>query len=288
MQVFVGINVDSDIDFSKYSKYTNISVKVKSIKVLDLDTISLIDLDVKDCKDVIGFNFNSGKCEYDFTVSCSYRADRRYIYTYAKSNYINSSIAVYQNGSLLGGEDSTVLIDFNDSFSMEISLLSFALKITNTIYTLYNEISRDNDCNGYEDLLLIIDVEADIFEATKIFSKIDEFTYCLFDKTYIISELHNDVIVSSNIDTLVIYLGNIDKHCNVVIPPSVNRVIIGGKYGSDFCDDEGDFIVTFLIPESKKDEILELIADELRYPNIAHLIYMQVLDRFGLDAKYYR
>ena len=286
MRVFVGINVDSDIDFSKYSKYTNISVKVKSIKVLDLDTISLIDLDVKDCKDVIGFNFDSGK--YDFVVSCSYRANRRYIYTDAKSNYINSSIAVYQNGRLLGGENSVICIDFNDSFTIEISLLSLALKITNTIYTLYNEISRDNDCNGYGDLLTIIDIEADIFEATKIFSKIDEFTYCLFDKTYIISELHNDVVVSSNIDTLVIYLGNIDKHCNVVIPPSVNRVIIGGKYGSDFCDDEGDFIVTFLIPESKKDEILELIADELRYPNIAHLADMQVLDRFGLDAKYYR
>ena len=288
MQVFVGINVDSDIDFSKYSKYTNISVKVKSIKVLDLDTISLVDLDVKDCKDVIGFNFDSVKCEYDFTVSCSFRGNRRYIYTDAKSNCIHSSIAVYQNGSLLGGEDSTVLIDFNDSFSIEINLLNLTLKITNTIYTLYNEISRDNDCNGYEDLLLIIDVEADIFEATKIFSKIDEFTYSLFDKTYIISELHNDVIVSSGADTLVIYLNNIDKHCNVVIPPSVNRVIIGGKYGSDFCDDEGDFIVTFLIPESKKDEILELIADELRYPNIAHLTDIQVLDRFGLDAKYYR
>lgn len=288
MQVFVGINVDSDIDFNKYSKYTNIFVKVKSIKVLDLDTISLIDLDVKDCKDVTGFNFDSKKCEYDFTISCSYRVNRRYIYTDAKSNYINSSIAVYQNGRLLGGENSVICIDFNDSFTIEISLLSLALKITNTIYTLYNEISRDNDCNGYGDLLTIIDIEADIFEATKIFSKIDEFTYCLFDKTYIISELHNDVVVSSNIDTLVIYLGNIDKHCNVVIPPSVNRVIIGGKYGSDFCDDEGGFIVTFLIPESKKDEILELIADELRYPNIAHLADMQVLDRFGLDAKYYR
>lgn len=145
MQVFIGINVDSDIDFSKYLKYTNISVKVKSIKVLDLDTISLVDLDVKDCKDVIGFNLDSKKYEYDFTISCSYRANRRYIYTDAKSNCIHSSIAVYQNDSLLGGENSVVLLNFNDSFSMEISLLSFALKITNTIYTLYNEISRDND-----------------------------------------------------------------------------------------------------------------------------------------------
>lgn len=286
MQVFVGINVDSDIDFNKYSKYTNISVKVRSIKVLDLDTISLIDLDVKDCKDVIGFNFDSKKYEYDFTISCSYRDNRRYIYTDAKSNCIHSSIAVYQNDSLLGGEDSTVLIDFNDSFSMEINLLNFTLKIANTIYTLYNEIRIDTDCNGYEDLLITIDVETDIFESTKLFSKVDEFTYSLFDNTYIISELHNDVIVSSGADTLVIYLNNIDKHCNVVIPPSINRVIIGGKYGSDFCDDEGDFIVTFLIPESKKDEILELIADELRYPNIAHLTDIQVLDRFGLDAKY--
>ena len=287
MQVFVGINVDSDIDFSKYSKYTNIFVKVKSIKVLDLDTISLVDLDVKGCKDVIGFNFDSKKYEYDFTISCSYRANRRYIFADAKSNCIHSSIAVYQKDSLLGGENSVVLINFNDSFEMEVSFLNLTLKITNSVYTLYNGISRDTDCNGYGDLLTIIDTEADIFEATKLFYKIDEFTYCLFDKTYIISELHNDAIVSGGADTLVIYLNNIDKHCNVAIPPSINRVIIGGKYGSDFCDDEGDFIVTFLIPESKKDEILELIADELRYPNIAHLTDIQVLDRFGLDAKYY-
>ena len=59
MKVFVGINTDSDIDFnnSSGSKYKDISVKVKSIKVLDLGTLSLLDLDVKDCKDVIGFNF---------------------------------------------------------------------------------------------------------------------------------------------------------------------------------------------------------------------------------------
>jgi len=287
MQVFVGINVDNDIDFNKYSKYTVISVKVKSIKVLDLDTISLIDLDVKDCKDVIGFNFDSKKCERDFEVSCSLRGNRRYIYADAKSSYSYSSIAVYQNDSLLGGENSSVLIDFNDSFSMEISLLNLDLKITNTIYTLYNGISKYTDCNGYGDLLTIISVKAFIFEATNLFSKIDEFAYSLFDSTYIITELHNDVIVSNGTDTLVIYLRNIDKHCNVVIPPSINRVFIGGKYGSDFCDEEEDFIVTFLIPESKKDEILEIIADGLRYPNIAHLTNMQVLGKFGLDAEYY-
>lgn len=38
--------------------------------------------------------------------------------------------------------------------------------------------------------------------------------------------------------------------------------------------------MTFLILESKKDEILEIIADGLRYPNIDHLTNMQVLDKF--------
>ena len=287
MQVFVGINVDSDIDFNKYSKYTNISVKVKSIKVLDLDTISLIDLDVKDCKDVIGFNFDSGKCEYDFTVSCSFRGNRRYIYTDAKSDSIFSSISVYQNGNLLGGKNSIVCVDFNDSYRLEFNLVNSTFKIMHSVYILYNGLIRDDNCNGYYDLFILVSAEASIFEATKLFSKVGEFTYSLFDNTYIITELHNDVIVSSGTNTLVIHLNNVNKHCNVVIPPSVNRVIIGGEYGSDFCDDEGDFIVTFLIPESKKDEILELIADELRYPNIAHLTDIQVLDRFGLDAKYY-
>lgn len=287
MKAFIGINVDSDIDFNKYSKYKCIPVKVKSIKVLDLDTISLIDLDVKDCKDVIGFNFISEKCEYDFTISCSYRADMRYIYTDAKSDSIFSSISVYQNGNLLGGKNSIVCVDFNDSYRLEFNLVNFTFKIMHSVCILYNGISRDTDCNGYYDLFILVSVEASIFEATKLFSKVGEFTYNLFDNTYIITELHNDVIVSSGTNTLVIHLSNIDKHCNVVIPPSVNRVIIGGEYGSDFCDDEGDFIMTFLIPESKKDEILELIADELRYPNIAHLTDMQVLGKFGLDAKYY-
>lgn len=50
MKVFVGINTDSDIDFrdSEGLRYKDISVKVKSLKVLDLDTLSLIDSDIKD------------------------------------------------------------------------------------------------------------------------------------------------------------------------------------------------------------------------------------------------
>jgi len=292
MKVFVGINTDSDIDFknSEGLRYKDISVKVKSIKVLDLDTLSLIDSDVKDCKDVIGFSFLSEKNEYDFKVECDYSGDDICIRTEANSNYINSKIAVYQNGSLLGGKNIIVCIDFNDSLTLEFNLSNFTFKILCTMYILYDGLSIDSTCNGYEDLYIFINIKASILDATNLFSKVDELAYRLFDDTYIIKELYNDIIISSGVDTLVIYLDNVHKLCNVVIPPSLDRVFIG-RYcisGSEFCDDiDNKPLVTFIIPESKKDKILGLIADNLRYPNISHLTDMQVLNKFDLDVRYY-
>ena len=64
-----------------------------------------------------------------------------------------------------------------------------------------------------------------------------------------------------------------------------------GRYcisGSSFCDDiDNKPVVTFIIPESKKDKILGLIVDNLRYSNVSHLTDMQVLSKFDLDVKYY-
>ena len=292
MKVFVGINTDSDIDFknSSGSKYKDILVKVKSIKVLDLDTLSLMDLDVKDCKDVVGFNFLSTKNEYDFKINCDYSDDNISIGTEANSNYINSKIAVYQNGSLLGGKNSIVCIDFNDSLTLEFNLSNFTFKILCTMYTLYDGLSVDSTCNGYEDLYIFINIKASILDDTNLFSKVDELAYRFFYNTYIIKELYNDIIISSGVDTLVIYFDKVHKPCNVVIPPSLDRLFIG-RYcisGSGFCDDiDSKPLVTFIIPESKKDKILGLIVDNLRYINVSHLTDMQVLSSFDLAVKCY-
>ena len=294
MKVFVGINTDSDIDFrdSEGLRYKDISVKVKSLKVLDLDTLSLIDSDIKDCKGIIGFNFSSEKNEYDFKVECDYSGDDICIGAEANSNYITSKIAVYQNGSLLGGKNSIVCMNFNDSFTLEFNLSNFTFKILCTTYTLYDGLSIDSTCNGYEDLYIFINIKASILDATNLFSKVDKLAYRLFDDTYIIKELYNDIIISSGVDTLVIYFDKVHKLCNVVIPPSLDRLFLFiGRYcisGSEFCDDiDNKPSVTFIIPESKRDKILGLIVDRLRYPNISHLTDMQVLSKFDLDVKYY-
>ena len=292
MKVFVGINTDSDIDFkdSEGLRYKDILVKVKSIKVLDLDTLSLLDLDVKDCKGVIGVTFSSEKNEYDFKVECDYSDDNISIGAEANSNYITSKIAVYQNGSLLGGKNSIVCMDFNDSLTLEFNLSNFTFKILYTVYTLYDGLSVDSICNGYEDLYIFTNIKSSILDDTKLFSKVGELAYRLFDATYIIKELYNDIIISSGVDTLVIYLDNVHKLCNVVIPPSLDRLFIGRNYiiCSDFYDDiDNKLVVTFIIPESKKDKILGLIVDNLRYSNISNLTDMQVLSKFDLDVKYY-
>ena len=173
---------------------------------------------------------------------------------------------------------------------MEFNLSNFTFKILYTVYTLYDGLSIDSNCNGYEDLYIFITIKVSILDATKLFSKVDELAYRLFDNTYIIKELYNDIIISSGVDTLLIYLDNVHKLCNVVIPLSLDRLFIGRNYivSSDFCDDiDNKPVVTFIIPESKKDKILRLIADNLRYTNISRLTDMQVLNDFYLDVKYY-
>lgn len=183
-------------------------------------------------------------------------------------------------------------MNFNDSFTLEFNLSNFTFKILCTTYTLYDGLSIDSTCNGYEDLYIFINIKASILDATNLFSKVDKLAYRLFDDTYIIKELYNDIIISSGVDTLVIYFDKVHKLCNVVIPPSLDRLFLFiGRYcisGSEFCDDiDNKPSVTFIIPESKRDKILGLIVDRLRYPNISHLTDMQVLSKFDLDVKYY-
>jgi len=56
------------------------------------------------------------------------------------------------------------------------------------MYTLYDGLSVDSTCNGYEDLYIFINIKAFILDDTNLFSKVDELAYRFFYNTYIIKE----------------------------------------------------------------------------------------------------
>lgn len=62
-KIIVGINIDNTV---KLPNKGSIDVEVTSIKALDLDNMELVDVDINNCKDVIGIEYGSNNT---FTIA---------------------------------------------------------------------------------------------------------------------------------------------------------------------------------------------------------------------------
>ena len=80
-KVFVGIEIADNFVFEDDKEELYSYVVVTVVKVLNLHTMELEDLSVKDCADVVGFPYDGTKDSYEFKVKRSDVTDGAYKYT---------------------------------------------------------------------------------------------------------------------------------------------------------------------------------------------------------------
>ena len=266
-KIIVGINIDDTV---KLPNKGSIDVEVTSIKALDLDTMELVDIGIDNCKDVIGIKVHAS--------SDSLTDYRGALY-----------VAVFRDNDILAGGNSSIYLEFAGSIRIMYNLSNSTYTVSYSINCLYNCYRDDNDKKGYDDIEIYRYLYSTGIDSIGIFSKINDYEYNLFDIAYIITELHNDVIVSNGIKILGIDLDKVYGEYNVVIPPSVEAVYFSNEVTrySKFWENADNDVVTFNVAKSKRDGIVSFMANELKFGDNSYLDDDSILGLYDLKVRCY-
>lgn len=283
-KIIVGINIDDTV---KLPNKGSIDVEVTSIKALDLDNMELVDIDIDNCKDVIGIEDGF---DNTFTISVGRRGAR----VHASSNRLVDYrgvlyVAVFRDNDIVAGGNSSIYLEFAGSIRIRYNLSNSTCTISYSINHLYDCYRNDSAKNGYDDIEIYRDLYGTGIDSIGIFSKISDYEYNLFDIAYIITELHNDVIVSNGIKILAMNLDKVHEEYNVVIPPSVDEVYFSNEVCrySLFWEDLDNDIITFNVAKHKRDEIVKFMANELKFGDIDKMDDDKVLCLYDLNVECY-
>lgn len=283
-KIIVGINIDDTV---KLPNKGSINVEVNSIKALDLDNLELVDVDINNCKDVIGIEDGF---DNTFTISVGRIGTR----VHASSNRLVEhrgalSVAVFRGNDIIAGGKSSIYLEFAGSIRIRYNLSNSTYTVSCSINCLYDCYKDDNAEKGYDDIEIYRDLYDTGIDCIGIFSKINDYEYNLFNIAYVITELHNDVIVSNGIKILAMNLDKVHEEYNVVIPPSVDRVYFSNEVCrySLFWEDLDNDIITFNIAKHKRDEIVKFMANELRFRDIDKMDDDKVLFLYDLNVECY-
>lgn len=282
-KIIVGINIDDTV---KLPNKGSIDVEVASIKALDLDTMELVDMDIDNCEDVIGLrvdvSFNN-----TFTIATGRKGTRVHAISRSILEYHGlGNVAVFKDNDLLAGGDSSIYLEFERSIRIRYNLSNSTYTIRYNTNYLYDCYETDNVKIGYEDIEIYRNLYDTSIDSVGIFNKINDYEYNLFDIAYIITELHNDVIVSNGIKILGIDLDKVYGEYNVVIPPSVEAVYFSNEVTrySKFWENADNDVVIFNVAKSKRDGIVSFMANELRFGDNSYLDDDSILGLYDLKA----
>ena len=285
-KIIVGINIDNTV---KLPNKGTIDVEVDSIKALDLDTMELVDIGIDNCEDVKGLrvdvSFNN-----TFTISVGRKGTRVHASSDSLTDYRGALyVAVFRDNDILSGGNGSIYLEFAGSIRIMYNLSNSTYTVSYSINCLYNCYRDDNDKKGYDDIEIYRYLYSTGIDSIGIFSKINDYEYNLFDIAYIITELHNDVIVSNGIKILVIDLWKSCGEHNIVIPPSVEAVYLNNSINryTVFYKDVNNGIITFNVAKSKRDGIVSFMANELRFRDNKHLDDYSILGLFDLKVRCY-
>ena len=285
-KVIVGINIDNTV---KLPNKGTIDVEVDSIKALDLDTMELVDIDIDNCEDVKGLRVDK---DFDntFTISVGRKGTRVHASSDSLTDYRGALyVAVFRDNDILAGGNSSIYLEFAGSIRIMYNLSNSTYTVSYSINCLYNCYRDDNDKKGYDDIEIYRYLYSTGIDSIGIFSKINDYEYNLFDIAYIITELHNDVIVSNGIKILGIDLDKVYGEYNVVIPPSVEAVYLNNSINryTVFYKDVNNGIITFNVAKSERDKIVSCMMNELRFRDNKHLDDYSILGLFDLKVRCY-
>lgn len=260
-KVFVGIEIADNLVFEDDKEELYSYVVVTVVKVLNLHTMELEDLSVRDCADVVGFPYDGTKDSYEFKVKRSDATDGAYKYTceLGFSPYIkDGEVAVFKDGSLFGEGSSKLVVYFWYGHSILFNLYNSTFDIVYMKNILYSGFVGDRNKIEYYSLI----PNLDIFEHCGCLSYVSENLYKLFDNTCIVNRVIKDTIVESGTDTLFINLEESTGVCNLVLPPSVNKIDLlnfSHRFGS-----KRDSQIMIYLPKDKVDDLAYYLAKDFR------------------------
>ena len=283
-KIIVGINIDNTV---KLPNKGSIDVEVTSIKALDLDNMELVDVGIDNCKDVIGIEDGF---DNTFTIATGKNGTRVHaIYNDIVEYHGALSVAVFRGNNIIAGGNSSIYLEFTGSIRIRYNLSNSTYTISYSINHLYDCYRDDTDKKGYDDIEIYRDLYDTCIDCIGIFSKINNYEYNLFNIAYVITELHNDVIVSNGVKILAMNLDKVHEEYNVVIPPSVDEVYFSNEVCrySLFWEDLDNDIITFNIAKHKRDEIVKFMANELRFRDIDKMDDDKVLFLYDLNVECY-
>lgn len=159
-KLFVGVEIDDNIVFEDNKEsYSDAIVTVA--KVLNLHTMELEDLIVRDCADVVGFPYDGTKDSYEFKVKRSDATDGAYKYTceLGFSPYIkDGEVAVFKDGSLFGEGSSKLVVYFWYGHSILFNLYNSTFDIVYMKNILYSGFVGDRNKIEYYSLIPNLDI----------------------------------------------------------------------------------------------------------------------------------
>lgn len=251
-KVFVGIEIADNLVFEDDKEELYSYVVVTVVKVLNLHTMELEDLSVRDCADVVGFPYDDTKDSYEFKVKRSRIIGETYKYTceLGFSPCIkDGEVAVFKDGNLFGEGSSKLVVYFWYGHSILFNLYNSTFDIVYMKNILYSGFVGDRNKIEYYSLI----PNLDIFEHCGCFSYVSENLYKLFDNTCMVNRVIKDTIVESGTDTLFINLEESTGVCNLVVPLSVNRLeLVNFKYRwGNYRSSQ----ITIYLPKDKVDDL---------------------------------
>lgn len=286
-KVFVGIEIADNLVFEDDKEELYSYVVVTVVKVLNLHTMELEDLSVRDCADVVGFPYDGTKDSYEFKVKRSDATDGAYKYTceLGFSPYIkDGEVAVFKDGSLFGEGSSKLVVYFWYGHSILFNLYNSTFDIVYMKNILYSGFVGDRNKIEYYSLI----PNLDIFEHCGCLSYVSENLYKLFDNTCIVNRVIKDTIVESGTDTLFINLEESTGVCNLVVPPSVNKIDLlnfSHRFGS-----KRDSQIMIYLPKDKVDDLAYYLAKDFRRTGSvmnSKLTDIELLKKFNLFVTSY-
>lgn len=260
-KVFVGIEIADNFVFEDDKEELYSYVVVTVVKVLNLHTMELEDLSVRDCADVVGFPYDDTKDSCEFKVKRSKVTDETYKYTceLGFSPYIkDGEVAVFKDGSLFGEGSSKLVVYFWYGHSILFNLYNSTFDIVYMKNILYSGFVGDRNKIEYYSLI----PNLDIFEHCGCFSYVSENVYKLFDNICIVNRLIRDTIVESDTHTLFINLEESTGVCNLVVPPSVDKIDLL-NFSHKLCS-RRDSEITIYLPKDKVDDLAWYLAKDFR------------------------
>ena len=263
-KLFVGVEIDDNIVFEDNKEsYSDAIVTVA--KVLNLHTMELEDLSVKDCADVLGFPYNDMKDSYKFKIKRRKTTGDayRYICELGFSAYFkDGEVAVFKDGCLLGNGDSKLSVHFCEGYYILFNLCNSTFNIAYTINILYSGFISDTHRCEYLSVDIIASINTNIFEHYCAFYCVSENVYKLFDNICIVNRLIGDTIVESGTLILFINLEESTGVCNLVVPPSVDKIDLL-NFSHKLCS-RRDSEITIYLPKDKVDDLACYLAKDFR------------------------